>query len=154
MAVRKAQAAAFARPRLTFVLAGLPLGLLALRGAPVAPVAAPIVFEEMKAGIPFVTEPDRTKRKHQPETMVSGVALLDFDGRLDVYAVNGATMPGLDKADPKFHNRLYRSRGDGTFEDVTAPTGGRTCSMPAGESSTGKATSPSARPAPARSTAT
>jgi hypothetical protein len=57
--------------------------------------------------------------------MVSGVALLDFDGdgRLDVYAVNGATMPGLDKTDPKFHNRLYRNRGDGTFEDVTGRAG-------------------------------
>jgi hypothetical protein len=86
----------------------------------------PIVFEEQKtAGVRFVTEPSRTKHKHQPETMVSGLALLDYDGDgwLDIFAVNGATMPGLDKSDPRFHNRLFRNRGDGTFEDVTARAG-------------------------------
>jgi hypothetical protein len=91
-----------------------------------APPYDPIVFEELRAsGVTFVTEPSRTKHKHQPETMVSGVALFDYDGdgRLDIYAVNGATMPGLDKSDPKFHNRLYRNRGDGTFEDVTDRAG-------------------------------
>jgi hypothetical protein len=87
---------------------------------------APVVFEETKAaGVSFVTEPSRTKRKHQPETMISGIALLDYDGDgwLDVYVVNGATMPGLDKTDPKFHNRLFRNRGGGTFEDVTDRAG-------------------------------
>jgi hypothetical protein len=85
-----------------------------------------VTFQEWTtAGIRFVTEPSRTKHKHQPETMVSGVALLDYDGDgwLDIYAVNGATMPGLDKSDPKFHNRLYRNRGDGAFEDVTERAG-------------------------------
>ena len=86
----------------------------------------PIVFEELKAsGVHFVSEPSRTKHKHQPETMVSGVALFDYngDGLLDIYVVNGATMPGLDKSDPRFHNRLFRNRGDGTFEDVTERAG-------------------------------
>ncbi len=90
------------------------------------PAYDPIVFEEWKTGgVRFVTEPSRTAHKHQPETMVSGVALLDYDndGWLDIYVVNGATMPGLDKTDPKFHNRLFRNRRDGTFEDVTARSG-------------------------------
>jgi len=99
---------------------------LLTRGLTPGPAYDPIVFEENRAsGIRFVSEPDRTRHKHQPETMVSGVALFDYDddGWLDVYAVNGATMPGLDKSDPKFHNRLFRNRHDGTFEDVTERAG-------------------------------
>jgi hypothetical protein len=86
----------------------------------------PVVFEELQAsGVRFVVEPSRTPHRHQPETMISGVALFDYDGdgRLDIYVVNGATMPGLDKTDPKFHNRLFRNRGDLTFEDVTEKAG-------------------------------
>jgi hypothetical protein len=86
----------------------------------------PVVFEELKAsGVRFVVEPSRTPHRHQPETMISGIALFDYDGdgRLDIYVVNGATMPGLDKTDPKFHNRLFRNRGDLTFEEVTAKAG-------------------------------
>ena len=57
--------------------------------------------------------------------MISGIALLDFDndGWLDIYAVNGATMPGLDKTDPKFKNRLFRNQGNGTFVDATEKAG-------------------------------
>jgi hypothetical protein len=97
--------------------------------APAEPVRAPILFRENAAerGARFVTEPSRTERKHQPETMVSGVALLDYDGDgwLDIYAVNGATMPGLEKSDPSLYNRLFRNRGDGSFVDVTAEAGVR-----------------------------
>jgi len=83
----------------------------------------PVTFEEVAAarGVRFSTNPSRTERKHQPETMVSGVALFDFDndGWLDIYAVNGATLTGLDKSDPIYWNRLFRNGRDGTFTDVT-----------------------------------
>ncbi len=82
----------------------------------------PIVFDLVSVpAIKFVTEPSRTDHRHQPETMVSGVALADFDndGLLDIYAVNGATMPGLEKSSEIFYNRLYRNLGDWKFEDVT-----------------------------------
>jgi hypothetical protein len=105
----------------------------ALVAAPAGPAESPpfdpVVFDERatEAGIDFVVEPSRTHRKHQPETMISGIALLDYndDGWLDIYVVNGATMPGLDKSDERFSNRLFRSLGDGTFEDVTARAGVR-----------------------------
>jgi hypothetical protein len=86
----------------------------------------PIVFElRNDTGVDFVTNPSRTVRRHQPETMVSGVAVLDYDGDgwLDIYAVNGAEMTSLDKTQPVYWNRLYRNRGDLTFEDVTEKAG-------------------------------
>ena len=94
-------------------------------GAP-APPFDPIVFELVGAsGIGFVTNSGRTPRRHQPETMVAGVALFDYDGdgRLDVFLANGAKLTALDKGDPAFWNRLYRNRGGWRFEDVTEAAG-------------------------------
>src|SRR5438552_2380783 len=87
----------------------------------------PVVFEEAAAarGVRFVTNSGRTPRKHQPETMVAGVALFDYnnDGWLDIYAVNGAKMTSLDKTGPEYWNPLFRNNGDGTFTDVSAASG-------------------------------
>jgi hypothetical protein len=86
----------------------------------------PIVFELMaNTGVDFVVEPSRTENCHQPETMISGVALLDYDndGRLDIYLVSGATMPGLEKTEPRHYNRLFRNLGGWRFEDVTERAG-------------------------------
>jgi hypothetical protein len=59
------------------------------------------------------------------ETMTGGAAALDFDndGWLDIFFPNGATIPGLEKTDASFYNRLYRNSGDGTFADVTEQAG-------------------------------
>jgi hypothetical protein len=86
----------------------------------------PIAFELVRSsGIDFVTNSGRTAHRHQPETMVAGVALLDYDndGRLDVFLTNGAKMTALDKSDPVFWNRLYRNLGGFRFEDVTERAG-------------------------------
>ena len=92
-----------------------------------APVAGPIVFEEIaaKSGLTFVSNSSPTAHKNQPETMVAGVALLDFDndGYLDVYFVNGAAIPSLRKEGPAYWNRLYHNNHDGTFTDVTEKAG-------------------------------
>jgi hypothetical protein len=88
----------------------------------------PIVFDLVKDhGIGFVTDSGRTPHRHQPETMVAGAALLDFDndGLLDVFLTNGAKMTALDKSEPRFWNRLYRNLGHWKFEDVTEKAGVR-----------------------------
>ena len=87
----------------------------------------PIRFEDIaeRAGVYFITENCPTPEKHQPETMLAGVALFDYDGDglLDIYLVNGAEMPSLVKTGAKYSNRLYRNNGDGTFTDVTEHAG-------------------------------
>jgi hypothetical protein len=54
-----------------------------------AAVDSSIRFEEIaaKAGLHYVTANSPTPNKNQPETMVAGVALLDYDrdGYLDVW---------------------------------------------------------------------
>lgn len=91
------------------------LGLAALAGTD------PITFEDIapKAGIHFVLQNGAAGKLRQIETMVSGVVAFDYDsdGRPDLYFVNGA------KKLPADSNRLYRNRGDGTFEDTTAKAG-------------------------------
>jgi enediyne biosynthesis protein E4 len=83
----------------------------------------PIRFEDIaeRAGVHFVVENSPTPEKHQPETMPAGVGLLDYDGDglLDIYLVNGAEMPSLEKTSPKYYNRLFHNNGNGTFTDVT-----------------------------------
>jgi hypothetical protein len=86
-----------------------------------------IKFEDItaKAGIHFITRNSPTENKNQVETMVAGVALLDYDGDgfLDIYLVNGAAIPSLKKESPEYWNRLYRNNHDGTFTDVTERAG-------------------------------
>jgi len=86
-----------------------------------------IKFEDIaqKAGVHFVVENCPTPEKHQPETMPAGVALFDYDGDglLDIYLVNGAEMPSLEKTGPKYFNRLFHNNGDGTFTDVSEHAG-------------------------------
>lgn len=60
------------------------------------------------------------------ETVGCGAAFLDYDndGWLDIFVLSGTRRPD-DPHPPaeKPTNRLYRNKGDGTFEDVTAQAG-------------------------------
>ncbi|HEX6880113.1 MAG TPA: VCBS repeat-containing protein, partial [Terriglobales bacterium] len=86
-----------------------------------------IRFEEIagKSGLHYVTANSPTPNKNQVETMVAGVALLDYDGDgyLDVFAVGGAAIPSLKKETPAYWNRLFHNNHDGTFTDVTEKAG-------------------------------
>ena len=62
-------------------------------------------------------------RYFMPESMVGGGALFDMDsdGDLDVYLVQSGSL--LEPPNRRPPNQLFRNRGDGTFEDVTAGSG-------------------------------
>ncbi|MBI4604043.1 MAG: CRTAC1 family protein [Planctomycetes bacterium] len=104
------------------VLRALPL-LVVLAGA----ARAEEVFVDVteRAGIRFVHVNGATGLKHLYETMVGGSGWLDYDGdgHLDVYLVQGHSDSARAYAPGKESNVLYRSRGDGTFEEVTQKAG-------------------------------
>jgi hypothetical protein len=58
--------------------------------------------------------------KHLVETMGSGGLFVDYDGDawMDVFLVDGGS-PADAAAERRARHRLYRNRGDGTFEDAT-----------------------------------
>jgi tetratricopeptide (TPR) repeat protein len=78
------------------------------------------------AGFRFVYDNGHADGRHRPppEAMGGGVGLFDYDldGFLDVYLVQaGPFPPGHGR---QFDgDRLYRNKGDGTFEDVTERAG-------------------------------
>lgn len=106
-----------------------------VRPTSVAPnFPSPTTFTDfsVNSGINFKHSASPTSIKFLPETMSGGVALIDFDndGKLDIFFTNGALItekPAKDsmpeKTEPKFWNRLYHQKTDGTFEDVTEKAG-------------------------------
>jgi hypothetical protein len=90
-----------------------------------APSSKPFEDRSAESGIDFVLQNSRTPEKHQIETMAGGAAVFDYDndGYPDIYFVNGAAQPSLEKDNPKYFNRLYRNKGNWSFEDVTEKAG-------------------------------
>ena len=76
------------------------------------------------AGIYFAHVNGANGQKFVIETVGPGGGFFDYDGdgRLDIYLINGAAVPGTEYATPP-QNALYRNRGDGTFADATAQAG-------------------------------
>jgi hypothetical protein len=95
---------------------------------------SPVTFTDISAAtrIDFRHAGSPTSVKYLLETMGGGVAIFDYDndGRMDLFFSNGAllkdpmpkgTVP--DKSEPKYWNRLYHQKSDGSFEDVTERAG-------------------------------
>ncbi len=74
-----------------------------------------------EAGIDFLHVNGSSPDKHLVETMGSGGLFFDYDndGWIDIFLVDGGSLadPAVDR---KARPRLYRNRGNGTFEDTTA----------------------------------
>jgi tetratricopeptide (TPR) repeat protein len=81
--------------------------------------SSPVRFDT--STLDMVVANGATGAKHLIETMIAGVAVFDFDGDgwPDIFVTNGAAIPSLEKAGPRFSNRLFRNNHDGTFRDVT-----------------------------------
>jgi enediyne biosynthesis protein E4 len=92
-----------------------------------ASAGSAIQFENVapRCGLDFVLRNDASGRKYQVETVLGGLGVIDFDhdGWPDLYCVNGASLPSLQKNGPRFHNRLYHNNRNGTFTDVTEKAG-------------------------------
>ena len=93
-------------------------------GAP-APGPVQMVNSAPANGLDFVLRNGAQGRKYQVETLAGGLGVIDFDGDgwPDIFCVNGAALPSLEKSGPEYWNRLYRNNRDGGFSDVTAKSG-------------------------------
>jgi hypothetical protein len=75
-------------------------------------------------GLDFVHINGASEQRFLPEILGPGGLFLDFDndGWLDVFLVDGGSIADATVAGRARH-RLYRNRGNGKFEDVTAASG-------------------------------
>jgi len=122
---------------LTCLVAAVGIAGCRTQDAPSAGKSAPPWFEEIaaRAGVNFVHRSGHEQRHLLPEIMGGGAALFDMDndGFLDLYLVQSGSLssPSTERDGPvspkpqsgEGGSRLYRNRGDGTFEDVTEKSG-------------------------------
>lgn len=99
---------------------------------PTPPIAAAAddLFEEVaeKVGVRFLHQFAHRKIANILLSNGAGGAVLDYDddGWMDLYLLNWGSLDGVTAKDfgtRREPNRLYRNRGNGTFEDVTERAG-------------------------------
>ena len=106
------------------------VGQVATLTPPAAASDAPsgIFFEDVTevSGVgSFEHRAGSAHKPYLPETIGSGVALLDYnnDGWLDIYLVNALSEEARTGRVPPNSAALFRNNSDGTFTDVTASAG-------------------------------
>ena len=91
--------------------------------------AAEVIFVDTAAaaGITLKDVSGGLDKKALLQTLGHGAAWFDYDGDgwLDLYLANGSTLDKIQGRDPEPppQGRLYRNRGDGTFQDTTQQSG-------------------------------
>ena len=117
----------FAGPLIAAAMAGGLINAGALGGQTLPsdrPTAVRFTDATREAGIDFRHVNGASPDKHLAETMGSGGLFFDYDddGWIDLFLVDGGSF-----ADPavarRARHRLFRNRGNGTFQDVTAQSG-------------------------------
>jgi hypothetical protein len=87
--------------------------------------SGPIAFTDVteQAGIRFKHNSGAFGAKYLPETMGSGVCIIDYDndGWPDIFFVNSMDWPGHERR--QSYPALYHNNRDGTFTDVTRQAG-------------------------------
>ncbi len=107
-------------------LASCLLVLLALPAAAATGPGPRFVDVTAASGVDFTHQTGGFGKKWLPETMGSGVVLLDAngDGRLDILFLNGHSFPGQAKSPGKdATQKLFLNRGGLKFEDATKKAG-------------------------------
>jgi hypothetical protein len=85
----------------------------------------PMVNVTVESGIKFVHQSGRYGEKLLPETMGSGVAVLDYnnDGHQDLFFVNSSYWPWDDRHEQATPCKLYAGNGKFQFTDVSSEAG-------------------------------
>ena len=106
-----------------FLLAAWPLGLYSLFAAE-PPCTIQLRNVTPQTGITFVHTDGSSGRRYIVETVASGLALFDYDndGKVDIYFLNGAPLPGA-KAQTPPRNSLWHNDGGWKFTDATERSG-------------------------------
>ena len=95
-------------------------------GGTVSAAGAAVRFTEIShdAGVDFLQVNGASADKHLVETIGSGGLFFDYDndGWIDIFLVDGGSLADPAAAQRARH-RLFRNRGDGTFDDSTARSG-------------------------------
>ncbi|HEU4766839.1 MAG TPA: VCBS repeat-containing protein [Pyrinomonadaceae bacterium] len=90
--------------------------------------SAPVVFTDVTDKTPlreFVHRSSTSQKNYIFEAPSGAVALFDYDGDelLDIYLLNGSTVPALQGKEKPPRSALYRNLGGWKFEDVTTKAG-------------------------------